>query len=80
MAEFKKIFREKTGNEHSDSLHTDFVKKAKKYQLIKQDLKRCKQHEYLKEFQWNTTPSSLDKSVASCLRLFADTKVYARSF
>lgn len=79
MAEFKKIFKEKTANEYSDSIFTDFQKKPKKYQLIKQDLKRSQHHEYLTEFKWSdTTP--LDKQVASCLRLFADTKVYSRSF
>lgn len=55
--EFSKVFKEKTGNEWTTDIQDTFGKKPKKYQLIKQDLKKVSEKDYLSSFDWNEVSS-----------------------
>ncbi len=66
VTEFCKIFRSKTGNIFQDITFETFVKKPKKYRLMKIERTQKKTHELLKPFVWEKCiQSTLSKDLQS---------------
>ena len=78
--EFKKIFKEKSGNEWKDK--EDFKRIEKKFRLLKTSI-RMNQRDYLQPINWKDEklpPSKLDRPIQKLIKAIADVKLFHQWF
>jgi ankyrin repeat protein len=75
-SEFRKIFKQKSGNEWG----TPFNPVQGKYKVLPLSLKTYKHNDFLKPLNYDGVPTSLQPSVAAAMKVVTDVKLYHLQF